>query len=99
MAPSSPETFKGLLKRAEKAYNGVWELLREQDEDGFIKLVSWNDIDQAVENLARTAGLLRGKISELTKNSSRKEKYKMCLYKIEFLLSELRKKQTERNKK
>lgn len=93
MATASPESFRGLLKRAEEIYDKAKELTQGKDKDGFIRLISWESIDQAVNNLAEMKGALQEKIKELAKNSPQKRKYEECLRKTECLLSELRKKQ------
>lgn len=94
---ASPSSFKGLLKRAKKVYDEACAMTRETDADGFIKIVKWNDIDQAVENLSEMKGILKIKIRELDKNKSSKNKYEKQLEEIKKLLSELRGKQADRN--
>ena len=69
----------------------------ETDVDGFIKIVTWNNIDQAVENLSEMKGLLKIKIRELDKDKSSRNKYEKQLEKIIKLLLELREKQVDRN--
>ena len=94
---ASPSSFKGLLKKAQKVYDEAYDMTRETDVDGFIKIVTWNDIEKAVKNLSEMKGLLKIKIRELDKDKSSRNKYEKQLEKIIKLLLELREKQVDRN--
>lgn len=98
MATSSPETYKGLLSKAAKLCEETEVLVSKVDADGFINLVRWNDIDQAVEKLSEMKGILDTKIKELQKNSTRSAEYEVTKTRIENLLSSIRKRQRMRNK-
>lgn len=97
MSISSPETYRGLLRKAKKVCEKARILMKKTDNNGFYKLTSWDSIDQAVENLIDTRAKLSVKIQELKKESSQKEKYEFCLKEIEGLLKKLRDKQRGRN--
>lgn len=97
MATSSPETYKGLLSKAAKLCEETEVLVSKVDADGFINLVRWNDIDQAVEKLSEMNGFLEAKIKELPKNSPRLADYKAMKTRIENSLSSIRKTQRMRN--
>ena len=99
MSISSPETYKGLLKKAEKLCEKARLLVEGRDADGSARLRWWDDIDKTVESLAEMKGELRVKIEELQKDSPQKCKYEKVLRETEIYLSVLRKFQKKRNRR
>lgn len=98
MSTSSPESYRGLMQKANEVYEEALILVQGTDSDGFRRLTSWDSIDQAVEDLAAIRSILGEKIKELKKDSPQKKKYNCILEKIDKRLTELRDKQRERNK-
>lgn len=86
---SSPESYRGLTKRAQLCYEEAFYCVRGIDSKGFTRLVKWDSIDQAAENLASMNRELTIKIKELKKDSKAKGKYVEMLTKIDDLLCEL----------
>lgn len=86
---SSPESYRGLMKRAQRCYEESYCCIRGIDSEGFTRLVKWDSIDHAAENLASMKRELTIKIKELNKDSKVKGKYVEMLEKIDSLLCEL----------
>ena len=90
--PATPEFYRATLKKSEETYTQILKEISEIDEDGFQRLVSWKSIGQGIEQLSWTAGYLSATIKTFGKkeDSASKQKFKVCLKKIEVLLNTLK---------
>ena len=88
---ASPESFRGILKNAKHVYNEAVKNTQTKDDKGFIRLVKYKDIDDAIVSLSKIEGILETKINDLSKNSTEKPKYAKIYKEVIELKENLRK--------
>lgn len=96
---ATPETYRGVLKNAEKCYTDALKYAQHagedgyvRDKDGFIVLQRLESFDDAIENLTRMEGFLSAKIDDFPKKSDspKKLKYEEHRSKIHTLIKEIK---------
>ncbi len=90
MAKAAIETFRGVIKEAEKIYNKIVEETKSTADNGNIKLVWKYKISDGIENISKCMGILETKMKELNKDSDRKEKYQAWYDRLKELREDLK---------